>query len=165
MFRQNFFLLVVLLLVSMLIVACGGEQAEPVTDEQEEVIEEEGRAIFVHGDTINSAQVEDAVCVVNSRFEKGQMLVFRAVVKDAISGEEIEDANVKVVLETGDEFEMEYGPHGEEETMLYTVPWTIPDDFPTGTVNYQIIAEVDGEEYTYEPFNVEPSLLTIIDPS
>lgn len=180
--KKYFLLFIVALLLSMLMVACGGEQAEPVTDDQDETAdvtpetddavtdatgeEEEARtAIVVHGDTINSSQVEDAVCVVNSRFEKGQMLVFRAVVVDAVANEELEDAEVKVVLETGEEIELAYTPHGEEETMLYAAPWTIPDDFMTGTVNYQIIATVDGNDYTYEPFNVGPSLLTIIDPS
>lgn len=175
--KENLIWILSVLLLSLFLVACGGEQAKPATEqdnqgetnenskEDESEASETKRAISVHGDTINSAQVEDAVCVVNSRFEKGQMLVFRAEVKDVIADKAIEDAKVKVVLETGDEFEMDYGPHGEKETMLYTLPWTIPGDYVTGTINYQIVAEVDGEEYTFEPFDVDLSKLTIIDPS
>lgn len=118
--------------------------------------------IAVSGDTINSHLVEDAVCVVNSRFEQGQRLVFRADVTDLDTGESVEDAKVKVVLGDGETFDMERGPHGEEGTMLYSVAWTIPEDFPTGTLDYKYVAEVDGKEYTYEPFNVSLSKLTII---
>lgn len=119
--------------------------------------------ITVTGDTINSHLVEDAICVVNSRFEQGQRLVFRANVTDLEKGIAIEDAKVKVVLANGDEFEMAHGPHGEEATLLYTVGWTIPEDFPTGTLDYKYVAEVDGTEYYYEPFNVSLSKLTIVE--
>lgn|SRR5699024_5184772 len=177
MFRQNFFLLVVLLLVSMLIVACGGETAEDVTTEEEVTTEESEKTteeeveeatsgnVVVHADTINSSQVEDAVCVVNSRFEQGWRMVFRASVTDLDTDEFIEDADVKVVLENGEEFEMELGEHGDDGTLLYSVGWTIPEDFPTGSLDYKVVATVDGEEYVYEPFDVELSKLTIIEPT
>lgn len=167
---KHFLLLISLFLLSMLIVACGGEQAEPVTEEQEEITEEQEETevassnVVVHADTINSAEVEHAVCVVNSRFEQGWRMVFRAAVTDKDTEEFIEDAEVKVVLENGDEFEMELGEHGDDGTLLYSVGWTIPEDFPTGSLDYEIIATVDGEEYAYEPFDVEPSKLTIIEP-
>ncbi|KOY80659.1 hypothetical protein MHB44_09615 [Lysinibacillus sp. FSL H8-0500] len=124
--------------------------------------EEEVSYIAVTGDTINSHLVEDAVCIVNSRFEQGHRLVFRANVTDLKTNEAIGDAKVKVVLGNGEEMEMARGPHGEEATELYTVGWTIPEDFPTGTLDYKYVAEVDGKEYSYEPFNVAPSKLTII---
>src|SRR5699024_7230960 len=115
--------------------------------------------VVVKGDTINSHEVEDAICVVNSRFEQGWRMVFRASVTDAETGESIEDADVKVVLEDGQEFDMEYGDHGTDdiETMLYTIAWTIPDDYPTGTLDYKYVATVDGQEYEYEPFDVDLS--------
>lgn len=121
--------------------------------------------VVVQGDTINSHEVEDAICVVNSRFEQGWRMVFRASVTDAETGEAIDDAEVKVVLEDGQEFEMEYGDHGTDdvETMLYTIAWSIPDDYPTGTLDYKYVATVNGEEYEYEPFDVDLSKMTIIE--
>ncbi|HWL25715.1 MAG TPA: hypothetical protein VNR38_18530 [Ureibacillus sp.] len=123
----------------------------------------ESAKVIVLGDTINSHFQADAICVVDSRFERGHRLVFRANILDASTNSTIEDAKVKVVLATGEEFEMVLGPHGEEATLLYSVGWTIPDDFPTGTLDYKYVAEVDGEEYIYEPFNVSLSKLTILE--
>lgn len=142
------------------------ETNNDTTEEEATSDEEKSDAIVVQADTINSHEVEDAICVVNSRFEQGWRMVFRANVMDAASDEVIEDADVKVVLETGEEFEMELGDHGSDdtETMLYTIAWTIPDDFPTGTLDYEIIATVDGEDYVYEPFDVDLSKMTIIEP-
>lgn len=171
---------ILILIFSLFLVACGNGESESANsendanDEQEvesddtaqneETSNESARkAISVHADTINSHLVEDAVCVVNSRFEQGWRMVFRATVIDVDSGDLIEDADVKVVLENGEVFDMEIGEHGEDGTLLYAIGWTIPEDFPTGTLDYQIVANVDGEEYYYEPFAVEPSKMTIIE--
>lgn len=158
--KRNFSVIALMFASSALLVACNGDAdtEEAATDDAAE-----DRVVVVHGDTLNSHEVVDAICVVNSRFEQGWRMVFRATVNDLNTGELIEDAEVRVVLEDGQEFDMELGPHGEE-TLLYTVGWTIPEDYATGTLEYEIIATVDGEEYTYEPFDVEPSKLTIIEP-
>lgn len=169
--KRSVSLLFVFLLLGAIATGCSNGQNESVDSEPasnadveaEDQSNGEGGNIVVLGDTINSHLVEDAVCVVNSRFEQGWRMVFRANVLDLDSDEMVEDADVKVVLETGEEFEMELGPHGTDETMLYTVGWTIPEDYATGTLDYDIIATVDGEEYSYKPFEVEPSKLTIIE--
>lgn len=181
--KKYFLLLIATFLLSLLMVACGGEQAEPATTDDQDAPETEtndtettdgteneettasASNVVVHGDTINSSQVEHAVCIVNSRFEQGWRMVFRATVTDAETNELIEDADVKVVLGNGEEFEMELGEHGEDKTLLYAVGWTIPEDFPTGTLDYEIVATVDGVDYAYEPFDVAPSKLTIIEPT
>ncbi|SOB90035.1 hypothetical protein SAMN05880501_10188 [Ureibacillus xyleni] len=139
------------------------EQSTPEEAETTETAASEEAAVIVKGDTINSHFQADAVCVVDSRFERGHSLVFRANVIDSKTNATIEDAKVKVVLGNGEEYEMKMGPHGEEGTILWTVLWTIPDDFPTGTLDYKLIAEVDGKEYTHEPFNVSLSKLTILE--
>lgn len=168
-FNKKFLLfMLVLLITSVLLGACSNnsdsENGESDTKEADVTQEAstEDRVVAIQADSINSHLVEDAVCVVNSRFEQGWRMVFRAAVNDATTDELIEDADVKVVLEDGQEFEMELGNHGED-TQLYTVGWTIPEDYNTGTLEYEIIATVDGEEYAYEPFDVEPSKMTIIE--
>ncbi len=41
--------------------------------------------------------------------------------------------------------------------------WTIPEDYPTGTFNYKVVATaLDGTTQTWEPVNTKPSLLTIV---
>lgn len=147
------------LLAAAILAGCSGDNA---ADKSEETKTEEP-VIVVLGDTVNSHLQKDAVCVVDSRFERGHTIVFHANVIDQKTEKTVEDAKVKLVLGTGEEMDMKLGPHGEEGTLLYTVSWTVPDDFPTGTLDYQIVAEVDGKEYAYEPFNVGVSKLTILE--
>lgn len=155
--KRNF--LARVLFATLLVTGC----SEDDSSKEPEKTETSEPPIVVLGDTINSHLQADAVCVVDSRFERGHTIVFRANVLDQATNKTVEDAKVKVVLATGDEYEMKLGPHGEEGTLLYTVSWTIPDDFPTGTLDYQIVAEVDGKEYTYQPFDVSLSKLTILE--
>lgn len=155
-------LLAGLLFAGLLVAGCNGNVSTKEDDTETTTATEEA-SIVVLGDTINSHLQADAVCVVDSRFERGHTIVFRANVVDQETNQTVEDAKVKVVLATGDEYEMKIGPHGEEGTLLYTVSWTIPDDFPTGTLDYKIVAEVDGKEFTYQPFDVSLSKLTILE--
>lgn len=154
-----------LLFATLLVAGCSGGDSSSTQSEEDNTASEatQERQIVVMGDTINSHHQADAVCVVDSRFERGHGIVFRATVIDQATNELVEDAKVKVVFATGDEYEMELGPHGQEATLLWTALWTVPDDFPTGTLDYQIIAEVDGKEYAYEPFDVSLSKLTILE--
>lgn len=163
--KRFLLLMFVLFISSMLISACSNDSDSKDGESDAKGTEEassEDRVATIQADTINSHEVEDAVCVVNSRFEQGWRMVFRATVNDAATNELIEDADVKVVLEDGQEFDMELGNHGED-TQLYTIAWTIPEDYATGTLEYEIIATVDGKEYKYEPFDVEPSKFTVIE--
>lgn len=155
-----------ILFASLFVAGCSGGDSSSTPSEVDSNPSNEAtqeRQIIVLGDTINSHHQADAICVVDSRFERGHTLVFRASVIDQATNELVEDAKVKAVLATGDEYEMKLGPHGQEATLLWTVSWTVPDDFPTGTLDYQIIAEVDGKEYAYEPFDVSLSKLTILE--
>lgn len=155
-------LFITFLLAVLLVVGCNGENSSN-DSKGENNATQQNRQIVVMGDTINSHLQTDAVCVVDSRFERGHTIVFRGNVIDQATKEIIEDAKVKAVLATGDEYEMKLGKHGAEGTLLWTVSWTIPDDFPTGTLDYKIVAEVDGQEYYYQPFDVSLSKLTILE--
>lgn len=115
------------------------------------------------GDVITSHTVEEAPCVVTSRVERGQRLIFRASLEDLETHEILEDAKVKLVLGTGEELDMVLGPHGAEGTLLYSVPLEIAEDAPTGVLEYKFVAEIDGTNYSYEPFDVEPSKLTVVE--
>lgn len=163
--KRKFALIGSSILAATILVACTEKEdtSAPAKDTPTELPVNSKNNIVVTGDTINSHLIEDAICVVNSRFEQGQRLVFRADVTDLEKDVAIEDAKIKVILGTGETFDMVRGPHGEEATLLYSVGWTIPEDFPTGTLDYKYVAEVNGEEYIYEPFNVSLSKLTIVD--
>lgn len=157
---NRLFLFGALLIFSVFMSACSDKDSSSSADNKKATDE---RDIVVLGDTINSHLQADAVCVVDSRFERGHTIVFRGNVLDEKTGKIVEDAKVKVVLGNGEEYDMKLGEHGAEATLLYTVSWTIPDDFPTGTLDYKIIANVDGKDYSYEPFNVSLSKLTILE--
>jgi hypothetical protein len=46
---------------------------------------------------------------------------------------------------------------------LWSTSWSIPEDYPTGSFNYKVIATaLDGTTQSWEPVNVKPSLLTVI---
>lgn len=160
--KRNWKWILIAMLTLIIITGCNNDKKDDASKSGDSE-----PVVVVHGDTINSHEVEDAICVVNSRFEQGWRMVFRATVTDATTGESIDDAEVKVVLEDGQEFDMLLGDHGSDgkETMLYTIGWTIPEDYPTGTLEYKYVATVDGKEYTFEPFDVDLSKMTIIEGS
>ena len=56
-------------------------------------------------------------------------------------------------------------PPGPKPTDWFWVGgWPIPDDHPTGSMSYKIIVKaLDGKTYTWSPFNVPASQITIVD--
>ncbi|MDX1619346.1 MAG: hypothetical protein R3320_00045 [Nitriliruptorales bacterium] len=111
---------------------------------------------------------QGAVCVLRSRFPRNSEIVWRARVIDG-TGEELDDTaleSVVVRLADGQEFEMRYGPHPPDNAtdFFWTSSFDIPEDYPTGTLDYEIVAtSTDGTTGSFTPFNVAPSLLTITD--
>jgi hypothetical protein len=110
-----------------------------------------------------------AVCVNLSQFPRNSEVVWRARVIDPVTGEELGDDDldsVEVNLGDGQTFEMRYGPHPRDNPtdFFWTTSWDIPADYPTGTVDWEVVASgSDGSTGSYAPFDVAPSLLTITD--
>lgn len=115
--------------------------------------------LVVTGDTLLSH-----VCVAQSRYYPGDRIVFRALVTDSKNNEIVESANVKLVLDNGEELPMVLGKHGEEATQLWSVGYDVPADAPTGTIDYKIVAENGNKKAEFEPFNVSLSKVTIVEP-
>jgi len=109
-----------------------------------------------------------AVCVLQSLFARNSEIVWRARVMDG-SGTALSDAelaSVVVELADGQTFDMRYGDHPRDNPtdQFWTGSFDIPQDYPTGTLDYKIVATAtDGRIGEYTPFNVAPSLLTITD--
>lgn len=145
-------------LIFGLLAGCNSGSSEP-TDAEPDAVEEtasEETPLVVYGDTINSEG-----CVVASRFKHGDKIVFRATAIDGYTKEQLQDAEIKVIL-NGEELPMRLGPHGEKETMFWTAAYVVPDDAPTGTLDFKYVATIDGVEAEYTQFDVTPSLLTIV---
>jgi cell division protein FtsB len=94
---------------------------------------------------------------------------FRVRVYDPSTGEQMgEDAleSVVVSLSDGQSFDLSWGPHppDTENDFFWTYGWEIFAGYPAGNVGYTITATaLDGRTGEFEPFNVAPSLLTVLD--
>lgn len=118
--------------------------------------------LFVYGDIVSSNG-----CVLQNRFTVGDRIVFRVNVLDALTGEQPEDAKVTVHLSTGESLELALGdhpPNAENPDRFWTVGYSVTEDTPTGTLEYYITAETADKKGEFRPFNVGPSLLTIVSP-
>ncbi|WP_040286278.1 hypothetical protein [Sporosarcina koreensis] len=126
----------------------------------------ETSTIQVYGDVVS----ENDGCVLQSQFKPGDNIVFRMDAVDPVTDEQIsEDAKLTVHLSTGEDLEMHHAAHPSGDTdpvpEFWTVAYQVTDDTPTGVLNYSVTAEMDGKKGEFKPFDVAPSLLTIIDPA
>lgn len=120
-------------------------------------------ALMVSGDVVE----EKAGCVLKSRFTEGDLIVWRMEVIDPETMEQAADAEVKVHLSTGEVLDMRYGPHpagvdGAPE--FWTTSYPVTEDTPTGVLEYHVTAELGDKKGEFSPFDVAPSLLTVVSP-
>jgi hypothetical protein len=116
----------------------------------------------ISGDTVLSGP-----CVQANTFKRADRIVFRAHVVDTATGADLDASglqSVVAVLPDGSKFDLAFGDHPPENATahFWSVGWTVPADYPTGTLSYQIVAtNKAGDSVTFEPFKVFPSQLTI----
>lgn len=131
---------------------------------------EDETSLIVTANTVagHAGVPEGQICVLESKFQPGQMIVWRTKVYDPETGEAMGDEELRYVtikLPDGESFEAEYGGHPPEEPTDYfwAASWTIPDDYPTGSLHYKIEARAkDGRTGEFTEFEVKPSMLTIV---
>ncbi|HET8984362.1 MAG TPA: hypothetical protein VFN03_01260 [Trueperaceae bacterium] len=124
---------------------------------------------FVKADMVRGAQgAMGPVCVPNSVFFGGEMIVFRAVVYDAATGEELlfDEVQARGITATvhmdgrepaamffpppGEGAEGEEGPPPGAD--FFRGPWAIPADFPTGMYTWHIeVTDAAGNAATFDP--------------
>jgi plastocyanin len=163
MIRKNYFLFVLMFSLIMVLSACSDDDNSAENDETADTEEaasdtqdSNGENLIVSGDTVS----EQGGCVLASRFSPGDKIIFRMNAVDGATNEQVEDANLQVHLSTGETLDMEYGEHGDDN--IWVVAYPITEDTPTGTLNYHVTADAGDQTGEFEPFNVEPSLLTIV---
>jgi hypothetical protein len=153
------------------VVAVTGVRALPTS------AQEEAGKLVVFGDIVqggkNVPEDQRALrsCVLSSRFPRNSEIVWRMRVIDPETGEQMDDQmleKVEVELSDSQIFEMEFGPHppppNPPRDSYWTVPWTVPEDYPTGTLSYTVAATAtDGRAGEFKPFDVPSSLPTITD--
>lgn len=126
---------------------------------------------FVKADMVRGAEgAQGAVCVPNSVFFSGEMIVFRAVIYDGATGEELTFDQVQergitatVRMEGRDEQVMFFPPptteapaEGEEGPPpgadYFRGPWAIPADYPTGLYGWTVaVTDTGGNGAEFVP--------------
>lgn len=135
---------------------------------------EPGR-IYIYADTvIGSKGMSDEEkplrsCTQQSRYAPGEQLGWRIMVYDAATGEALSDAevaSVQIKLGDGQVFDTKYAGHGKPEptAFFWANFWVIPADYPTGFLEYTIVATTnDGRtaEFRQDTINIASSMLQI----
>ena len=117
--------------------------------------------LVVYGDVVSHL----LGCVPTNRFQIGDSIIFRMRAVDPVTGQMAEDAKLQVRLATGEVLDMELGEHppgvpGADR--FWTVAYHITEDTPLGLLRYTVTAETETAAGSFEPFNVMPSLITIV---
>jgi hypothetical protein len=122
---------------------------------------------FVKADMVRGAQgAQGAVCVPNSVFVPGEMIVFRTVVYDAATGEEmlhdeIAARGIEATVHIQDvaTLPMFFPPASEgmgPGMYFFRGPFTIPGDIATGVFDWWIeVKDAAGGSATFSPIGRE----------
>ncbi len=124
--------------------------------------------LILYGDTVLFAdQTNPENCVIKSRFKPGEGVGFRMTAIDPQSGKVDDTAELTVTVNYGGQVErvpMRYrGTGNNPHPGMWTGKWVVPDDAPAGVVKYSVEAkDSTGRSGTWQPFNIELSMLTIV---
>jgi hypothetical protein len=124
--------------------------------------------LFFEGDIVRHALADQAgpFCVLSNQFTRKEAVAWRIRVL-LPNGEVADDKALKgVVVELGNGIKLPagYKPHGVPPTdHFWSLFWTIPGDFPTGSLGYKVIATMkDGSEVVWQPFTRPPTQLMVV---
>jgi hypothetical protein len=126
---------------------------------------------FFEGDMVRGEQAgaPGPFCVLTSQFKRLEKVVWRVRVVDA-AGKPVDDKGLKslvIELPDGQKISAHHDRHppphlGPAADHFWSAVWIIPDDYPSGTFAYKVVATgTDGHSQTWQPFMMRPSQLTI----
>jgi hypothetical protein len=124
--------------------------------------------LVLYGDTVLfSDQSNPDNCIVKSRYSAGEGVGFRMTAIDPQTGKVDETAELTVTVNYGGKSEtvpMRFrGTGPNPHPGMWTGKWVVPDDAAAGLVKYSVVAkDSTGRSGTWQPFNVELSMLTIV---
>lgn len=124
--------------------------------------------LVIYGDiALFADQTNPEVCTEKSRFKPGEGVGFRMTAIDPSTGDFATTAEMTVIVNYGGKTEtvaMRYRGEGTNaHPGMWTGKWVIPDDASAGIVHYSVQATTaDGKSGVWQPFDVQPSSLTII---
>jgi len=131
-------------------------------------------ALVIDSDTVlgpknlTDAEKPTKTCVQANRFAHNEQIVWRVKVIDGTTGEALDDtALTSVEVKLPDQaLALKFGPHPATEPVdfFWTVSWVVPEGYPSGSLNYTIVATAaDGRTATWEQFKVTFAMLIITD--
>jgi hypothetical protein len=124
--------------------------------------------LFFEGDIVRHALMgqQGPFCVLNNRYTRGEAVAFRQRVQmpDGSVGDNTKIKSVEVELGNGTKLPLHYGGHGMPATdFFWSTFWTIPMDFPTGSLGYKVNATMeDGSVVTWVPFTRDTTQLMVV---
>lgn len=120
--------------------------------------------MFFEGDMVLAQ-----ACVLQNRFRHNEGVVWRVRVLDAKTGRQLDGKSLKslvIELPDGRKIPMKYGghPHGGKDDNFWSISWTVPENYPTGTFAYQVVAtDQKGVSVRWQPFTIKNSQFTVVD--
>jgi hypothetical protein len=129
----------------------------------------QSKKLFFEGDIVRHALEgqQGPFCVLSNRYKRKEAVAWRIRVLDGESGQQADDKALKsvvVLLGNGQKLPAKFGGHGRPPTdFFWSLFWTIPADFPTGSLGYKVVATLmDGTEQTWEPFKRDSTQLMVV---
>jgi hypothetical protein len=141
---------------------------------------QEAQRLFIEGDIVRGntpAGITGPVCVLANQFKRKENVVFRIRVRNA-AGEPLDDKNIKAItveLSDGQKLAASYRPRppanvraafglSEPTDYFWTAAWLIPQDYPTGSLSYRVVAaDTQGNTQSWTPFK-DPRSLPMVMP-
>lgn len=125
--------------------------------------------LFFEGDIVNHRldDQEGPFCVLQSQYMRGEAVAWRirALLPSGEVATDMVLKSMEVELGSGERLATEYRTHGNPPTdAFWSVFWTVPDDFPTGSLGYKVHATMqDDTVVTWEPFTRPATQLMVIE--
>ena len=124
--------------------------------------------LFFEGDIVRHALMgqQGPFCVLNNRYTRGEAVAFRIRIQNpdgtVAAGGTLK--SVEVELGNGTKLPSHFGGHGMPPTdFFWSLFWTIPNDFPTGSLGYKVNATMyDGTVVTWVPFTRDTTQLMVV---
>ena len=136
---------------------------------------QEAQKLFIEGDIVRGNTpngITGPVCVLANQCKRKENVVFRIRVRN-VAGQPLDDKNIKgivVELSDGQKFPAAYRSRpptavraalglSEPTDYFWSAAWLIPQDYPTGSLSYRVVAtDMDGNTQRWTPFKDPRSL-------
>jgi len=130
---------------------------------------QQARKLFFEGDIVRHALADQAgpFCVLVNQYKRKEAVAFR--IRVLLPSGEVADnkvlKSVVVELGNGQKLPAHYGGHGQPPTdFFWSLFWSIPADFPTGSLGYKVVATMNDDSVVeWKPFNRPTTALMVVE--